>query len=296
MNLRHLQALKAVIEEHTTTQAAEKLGLTQPTISNLIASLESTLDIELFKREKGRLLPTPEARKLAVDAEHILAQVHQFTERARHLGELKGGELRMVSLPGPALEFLPRLIADFLADKPEVKCYFQIRPSTEVQDWVSSGHVDLGIAELPIDDHKFDYELLTARCVCIVPEKHPLADRKVITPEDLDNEPFIALEPHHPTYSQLATAFDNAGTTFNVRVNVQLFFPACVLVASGVGVSVVDPVSAQLNANRPIRIIPFEPAIPFTIAIARPANRPVSLLTQSFIDRIKKAYQPYLLE
>ncbi|HLR13060.1 MAG TPA: LysR family transcriptional regulator [Burkholderiaceae bacterium] len=296
MNLRHLQALKAVIEEHTTTQAAEKLGLTQPTISNLIASLESTLDIELFKREKGRLLPTPEARKLAVDAEHILAQVHQFTERARHLGELKGGELRMVSLPGPALEFLPRLIADFLADKPEVKCYFQIRPSIEVQDWVSSGHVDLGIAELPIDDHKFDYELLTARCVCIVPEKHPLADRKVITPEDLDNEPFIALEPHHPTYSQLATAFDNAGTTFNVRVNVQLFFPACVLVASGVGVSVVDPVSAQLNANRPIRIIPFEPAIPFTIAIARPANRPVSLLTQSFIDRIKKAYQPYLLE
>src|SRR5699024_6585039 len=296
MNLRHLQALKAVIEEHTTTQAAEKLGLTQPTISNLIASLESTLDIELYKREKGRLLPTPEARKLAVDAEHILAQVHQFTDRARHLGELKGGELRMVSLPGPALEFLPRLIADFLADKPEVKCYFQIRPSIEVQDWVSSGHVDLGIAELPIDDHKFDYELLTARCVCIVPEKHPLADRKVITPEDLDNEPFIALEPHHPTYSQLATAFDNAGTTFNVRVNVQLFFPACVLVASGVGVSVVDPVSAQLNANRPIRIIPFEPAIPFTIAIARPANCPVSLLTQSFIDRIKKAYQPYLLE
>lgn len=295
MNLRHLQALKAVIEEHTTTRAAEKLGMTQPSISNLIASLESTLGIQLFRREKGRLFPTPEARRLVVDAEHILEQVDQFQERARRLGKLKGGELRIVSLPGPALEFLPQLIARFLSDKPAAQCYFQIRPSTEVQDWVASGHVDLGIAELPIDNHRFEYEPLTVRCVCVVPDTHRLANLSVITPQDLDNEPFVGLEPHHLTYSRVATAFNEWGATLNVRVNVQLFFPACVLVANGVGVSIIDPITARLNKHRPIKIIPFEPEIPFTLAIARPLNTPVSLLAQSFIDLIKQECQPYLL-
>lgn len=295
MNLRHLRALKAVIEEHTTTRAAEKLGMTQPSVSNLIASLESTLQIQLFKREKGRLLPTPEARKLALDAEQILGQVDQFRERARHLGKLTGGELRIVSLPGPALEFLPRLIAQFLVDKPAARCYFQIRPSIEVQDWVASGHVDLGIVELPIDNQRFDYEALTVRCVCIVPETHRLANHEVITPKDLDNEPFVGLEPHHLTQSRLAAVFHEWGVRLNVRVNVQLFLPACVLVANGVGVSVVDPITAKLNAHHPIRIIPFEPAIPFMLAIARPINTPISLLAQSFIELVKQEYQPYLL-
>jgi len=296
MNIRHLQALKAVIEEHTTIRAAEKLGMTQPSISNLISSLESRLNIQLFKREKGRLLPTPEARKLAVDAEHILKQLHQLEQRAENLAKLRTGELRVVSLPGPALEFLPRLIARFLDDKPDVRCYFQIRPSADVQNCVADGYADLGLAELPVDDHRIDYEVLRVRCVCIVPSTHRLASNEVITPQDLHDEPFIALEPHHLTYSNLATIFNKWGATFNVRVNVQLFFPACVLVANGVGVSVVDPISAHLNSHRDIKIIPFEPVVPFSLAIVRPINSPSSLLADSFINLIKQEYKAYLLD
>lgn len=295
MNIRHLQALKAVIEEQTTTRAAEKLGITQPSVSNLIASLESQLNIELFKREKGRLLPTPEAKKLAIEANHILSSMQQFQESAKYLGKLESGELRIVSLPGPALEFLPRLIADFLTDKPDVRLHLQIRPSIEVQNWVAEGYVDLGIVELPITRNKLDYEILTVRCVCIVPESHRLASNDVITPKDLDGEPFIALEPHHMTYSRLATVFSEWSSSFNVRANVQLFLPACVLVSNGAGVSVIDPITAKLNSHRAIKIIPFEPAIPFALAIARPMDSPLSLLAESFIELIKKEYSEYLI-
>ena len=295
MRIKQLQALKAVIDEHTTARAAEKLGVTQPSVSNLIAALERDLDIELFKREKGRLLPTPEAKKLALEANQIIEQLQVFEERAKYLGKLKAGELKIISLPGPAMEFIPTLIAEFLEDRPDVHIYLQIRPAIEVQNWVAEGYVDIGITELPLDTHKLDYELISLSCVCIVPGQHRLASKQVITAHDLDDEPFIALEPQHDTYSKLVSAFSQANANLNIRANVQLFLPACVLVAQGAGVSIVDPITASLNAHRDIKIIPFEPTIPFTLAIVRPINTPLSLLAQEFLTTLKKKYAPYLI-
>src|SRR5690606_24438685 len=120
MNIRQLQALRAVMENHTTTQAADALGLTQPAISGLIAGLEKSLQVKLFERAKGRLWPTPEAHQLVGEANNVLTSVSRMEQRARQLGELKSGELRIASLPGPALEFVPRILAQFLADKPDV--------------------------------------------------------------------------------------------------------------------------------------------------------------------------------
>ncbi len=295
MRIKQLQALKAVIDEHTTARAAEKLGVTQPSVSNLIAALERDLDIELFKREKGRLLPTPEAKKLALEANQIIEQLQVFEERAKYLGKLKAGELKIISLPGPAMEFIPTLIAEFLEDRPDVHIYLQIRPAIEVQNWVAEGYVDIGITELPLDTHKLDYELISLSCVCIVPGQHRLASKQVITAHDLDDEPFIALEPQHDTYSKLVSVFSQANANLNIRANVQLFLPACVLVAQGAGVSIVDPITASLNAHRDIKIIPFEPTIPFTLAIVRPINTPLSLLAQEFLTTLKKKYAPYLI-
>lgn len=295
MNIRQLQALRAVIDNHTTTLAATKLGLTQPAVSNLIAGLEASLDIRLFERAKGRLLPTPEARKLADEADKVLASFTRMEQRARQLGELKAGELRIASLPGPSVEFVPRIVAEFLRDKPDVRVYFQILPSPEVQEWIASGYLDLGLAELPLDENRLDIEHMTMRCVCVLPEGHPLASRSVLTPTDLSGVPFVALQPGHMTYSRLAAVFYNAGADFNVRINVQLFTPACVLVANGVGVAVVDPISAELHHSRGLVSVPFEPVIPFTIGLIRPLGQPVSLLSQSFLAYLKERFQPYLI-
>lgn len=295
MNIRQLQALKAVIENHTTTRAAEKLNLTQPAVSGLIAGLERSLGIQLFERSKGRLLPTPEAHRLVHEANKVLTSFSRMEQRARRLSELKTGELQIVSLPGPALEFLPRIVAEFLTDKPDVRVSLQIRPSVEVQEWITAGYMDIGLAELPIDDQGLDYELITMRCVCVVPATHPLASRSVITPLDLDGVPFIALEPGHMTYSRLAAAFHNVGANFNVRINVQLFAPACVLVAKGAGVALVDPISAQVHSDRGLKAIRFEPAIPFTIGLLRQAGKPSSLLTQEFLQHLKREFAPYLI-
>jgi len=297
MNIRQLQALKAVIEHHTTTRAAERLGLTQPAVSGLIAALEKQLQIPLFERQKGRLLPTPEACRLARDAETVLISYTRLEQHARELGRLTSGELQIVSLPGPALEFMPRAIAEFLGDKPDVHLHFEIRPSVEVQSLIGAEYMDLGLTELPIRDQRLDCDLMTMRCVCVLPKDHPLAGRSFVTPADLDGAPFIALGSNHTVYSLLAAAFDRAGVRFDVRANVQLFAPICMLVACGAGVTVVDPVSAGIYRDRGmVSVVPFEPPIPYTIGLITPAGKPRSLLTQEFMAFVKRKLEPYLME
>lgn len=295
MNIRQLQALRAVVESQTTTQAAEILGVTQPAISTLIAGLEKSLNIKLFERSRGRLWPTPEAFRLADEADKVIAGFGRMEQRARKLNELKSGELRVASLPGPGLQFIPRLLAQFLADKPEVTVHLQVRSSSEIKEWVASQYLDLGLADLPIDNPAIHYEIVTMRCVCVVPAGHFLAGKPLLTPKDLDNVPFIVLEPGHMTHTRLAAAFLDCDARLNVRVSVQLFAPACELVANGAGVSLVDPITAQ--AHKPDRLvsIPFEPVIPFSIALMTPIGKPLSLLTQRFLESLKKGFAPYII-
>jgi len=207
---------------------------------------------------------------------------------------LKSGELRIASLPGPALEFVPRVLADFLQDKPDVKVDLKIRPSVDIEEWVATRHVDIGIAELPIDSAGVDYELFTLRCVCVVPQDHMLAGKRLLTPKDLDNVPFIGLEPGHIIYSRLASIFQDAGVRFNVRANVQLFSPACVLVERGIGVSIVDPITAELHKARRLKAIPFSPAIPFSLAFMVSAGRVPSLLAGQLVVELKKGLASYV--
>lgn len=295
MHIRQLMALRAVISSGTTTQAAEVLGVTQPAVSSLIATLEKEVGFKLFERVKGRLVPTLEADRMAEEAERTIASFRRMEEMAHDLRQLAAGQLRIACMPGIALDFMPRVLARFQADKPDIKVSLQIRSSMRVREWISAQYFDLGIAELPVDDPAIEVEPLQMRCVCVMPEKHPLARKKVITPQDLDEVPFISLNGDHMTYFRIADAFEEAGAKLNVRAEVQLFAPACAMVASGGGVSIVDPVSAKVYEGRGIAVRPFRPAIRFDVGLMFPAYRPRSLLMQNFVTTLKQAMQPYLL-
>lgn len=295
MHIRQLKALRAVIATGTTTQAAEILNVTQPAISSLIATLEREVGLKLFERVKGRLMPTLEAERMAEEAERTIASFQRFEETARDLRGLTAGQLRIACLPGLALDFLPRVLARFIADKPDIVTSLQIRSSPRVREWISAQHFDLGIAELPADNPGITVEPLEMQCVCVVPHGHPLARKEVIIPKDLHGVPFISLNRDHMTYFRIADAFDEAGAKLNVRAEVHLFGPACAMVSTGAGVAIVDPVSAKVYGSRGVVARPFQPTIRFDIGLLLPAYRPRSLLVQNFIASLKHELAEYLI-
>ena len=294
MNIRQLQALKAIIARGTVTQAAESLGVSQPALSSLIANMEREVGFKVFERSNGRLSPTTEAYSISDEAEKILSGLDKLSQLARDLRDRKAGQLRVASLPGLGIDFIPSLLADFMKDRPDIQLSLQVRSSIEIKEWIAAGQFDIGVAETPVDDPAVETEPLSMRCVCVLPQGHPLAAKKRITPKDLKAVPFITLNRDHMTYFRVVNAFENAGVTLNVRAEVRWFAPACAMVSRGIGVSIIDPVTASTYADSGIEIRPFDPPVPFDIGILYPAHRPRSLLAQEFATVLKQALSPYV--
>lgn len=294
MNFRQLQAFKAVMNEGTLTQAAEVMAVTQPAISSLIANLQQSVGFPLFKRHKSRIHPTPEAQRFYEEVEKVLSAVETATRSAKVIRDLDLGYLRIASMPGLSLVFLPRVVARFVENRPGVMVALQTRSSVQVIQWIGAQLYDLGLAELPVDDPAVDVESFSMDCVCVLPEDHPLTAHKVITPSLLDGVPFISLSRDHMTHFRLKEAFEAAKIVWQPRFECQLFAPACSLVAAGAGVSVIDPVTAADYEGRGIVVRPFEPRIPFDIGILYPGMRPGSRLAREFSALLKVSLASFL--
>ena len=244
IRLRQLEAFRAVMHAASVTQAAEVLGISQPAVSRLIAGLEQDLGFPLFSRRRGRLQPTPEATFLLGEVERAIANLDHIGQIAEDIRNRRTGHLRIACLPGFATSLLPRIVAKFLSQRPDVTISLQPRHNQRVQEWIMAQQYDVGFSEIPIDHPAIEFESLHVRCVCILPKGHPLSACKILTPNDLDGVPVISMNRDHPHFHALHQAFDQAGAHFDVRVETRQFASACIMVSEGAGVSIVSAVDA----------------------------------------------------
>lgn len=293
MKVRQLEAFRAVVYTGSTTQAAVSLNISQPAVSSLIGALENEAGFPLFSRRKGRLYPTTEARYLYKEVEKTLLDFDRLKQAAKNIRELKTGQLRIACLPGLSAAFMPQIIGEFLAERPDVSVHLETCSSRKVEEWIASQQFDVGLAERPLNDPAIEANTLTMRCVCVMREDNPLRKCDRITPKHLDGLRFISLNTDHPTHFHLENAFAEAGASWNVKISTRLFHPTCALVASGAGISVVEPICAAEWQPRGIVSRPFDPAIPFQIKIMYPAYRARSRLAEALIALLTERIKPF---
>jgi DNA-binding transcriptional LysR family regulator len=289
MNARQLEAFRAVFEDGTVSGAARRLRVSQPAVSKLIASLERGTGLQLFKRERQRLVATAEASLLYEEAERLFMGIERIALAASEIRDLKAGKLTIAGLPALSLRVLPPLIARFVADKPDANVSLQVQTSPRVIDWVIAQQVDLGISILPVDHPAVRVELLTKiDAVCVLPADHRLRSRKLIRPGDLRGEMFISLASEDRIRHVIDRTFDTAGVARQMRLETHLSEVACRLVESGAGISIVDPFTAfEFAKNGRLLFRRFNPRIDFAIYLLFPAFRPRSLLVGSFVEALK---------
>ena len=111
MNLRQIEAFRAVIVAGTVTRAGEMLRVSQPAVSRLIADLERSIGFALFERRRGRLLPTTEARYFHREIEKAYVGLDHLTKAAEAIRNLQGGQLRVAAMPAFAESLASRAIA-----------------------------------------------------------------------------------------------------------------------------------------------------------------------------------------
>ena len=286
--MRQVEAFKAVVEAGGVSAAAKRLLISQPAVSKLIMAFERSIDLALFLRHKRRLVPTPEALLLYEEIERFSLGINRLDRFAADLRALKRGSIRVACLPSLGLRIVPRLMARFAAERPGARLTIHVRTSAKISDWLLGQQIDLGIAMLPVHHPAIDVEpLVRARAVCVLPSGHPLASSPRLTPPDLKDESFISLGHEDRSEFTIQRVFDDYSVTRHIAFETNLSEVACHLVASGAGVSIVDPFTAAHFDSPDIVIRPFHPMITFDIFLLFPALRPRSRLLESFITELK---------
>ena len=218
MNLRRLQAFRAVFEAMTVTSAAQRLHMTQPAVSRLISELEKELGLSLFVRERRRLVPTLEGRVFHREAERALAAVDQIVDIARDLRTLKGAHLRVVAPTITAFGIMPAAIQAFLTCYPQARVSLETKDIRDIADWVVRGPFDVGVTVLPFDDPRIECEpLATVRCVLVMSKKHRLVRQRSVHLKDLRGERLILPLPGSVSRALIGAPFD----ALQIRVRVR---------------------------------------------------------------------------
>lgn len=291
LNLRQMEAFRAVMLTGSISEAAGQLFKTQPAVSMLITALEEDIGFQLFERRKKRLYPTPEAKYLYKEVEGIFARINDVSHTIKDIQNKQHGYMRIGCMPGPSVHFMPELIADFLESHPKVQVSMQTRTSEGVREWIASSQYDIGLAEVSRIEESVVQEAYPLECLCALPAHHPLAVADVVTPEALDNVPMITLYPDHAMFHDLSRLFANASSTLSVRLQTRFFIPALQFVERGLGACIVDPISISSYCARSSRgkviFRRFLPSVTLKVGIIYPAHAPSSRITESFAEQLR---------
>jgi len=292
MDLRQLKAFSAVIDSGLVSKAAEEIGVTQPAVSKIIKGLEDEFGVSLFERRKGRLVPTPEAKYLKNVARSLLDQINEAQRHLKDYGNLRVGDLRVLSIPGPTLFFLPALINRFIGDHSAVTVSLMSWPTPNVVNWISNHQTGVGLAEWYTEDPFINVETFHLPVSCAMAADHPLAAKKIITPEDLKNTELGIINPDHPLYKEIAKCFHDAEVPFNVRLYTDLFVPQYDLIRGTRTVGFVDAINIQnyqAFSKEPAEIVfrTFSPDVFLNISLVTPAFSPLSKLEEQFARHLE---------
>ncbi|MDQ7988274.1 MAG: LysR family transcriptional regulator [Candidatus Dactylopiibacterium sp.] len=287
---RHIEIFRAVMRAASVTGAAQILRTSQPTVSRELARFETLLGFALFERIRGRLQPTPRAHLLYAEVQRAWQGLDAVRATARGLRDFSAGPLALVCVPVFAQTLLPEACRRFHARLPEVGVSITPQESPLLEEWLSAQRFDLGLTEQDTAPPGCTLApLLVADEVCVLPAGHRLLAKARLTLADFADEPFVSLAPADPYRQQVDALFATAGIARRMIFETQSAASVCGLAGAGLGVGIVNPLSALEHAAAGLAWRPLDVSIPFRVSLARPAFRPGGPHVETFAQALAEA-------
>lgn len=291
--LRQLKVLKLVADHGSMTRAAKNLQISQPAVSRVIADLSETFGFSLFDRKDGMLVPSQETRYILPDITRVLELMDQIQDTSSNLTARRAGHLRVACLPGFATSHLPKIVASFLQDRPDVTLTIEPDRPERILEWIIGEQYDCGITDAFEGHPSIERTTINIRTVCIFPLGHRLAEYDTITPAHIDNERLVHTRRDSYFYHALTEIFRKHLVSPKPIVETRQFTGACELVALGVGVSIVSELDARNYEGR-LEYRPFTPNIPHQLSLVRPIHQAPSMIAVDFMEKFKESLSDLL--
>jgi DNA-binding transcriptional LysR family regulator len=290
MDTRQLAAFCAVVERKSFSQAAERLGVTQPAVSLQVRSLEKRLGRKLLDRSGRRVEPTEAGLALYRGAQRMLALEGQLIEEldAGVEGEL-GGTLEVGASTGPGSTVVPVLLCEFQHEYPGVAVSLAISDTQSVVDRVAERELELGVVGAARRHRGVVFEpFFRDEVVLVCPPGHRFAGRSVSL-EELREEPLIVMQEGAGVRQVIEDELRRAGTRLRdlePRLELGLQESVKSAVAAGHGVTFISrtAIEADLAAGTLVtaRVKGLEPSR--EISLVRSAGRSPTRAAEAFLE------------
>ena len=287
MNLKQLEVFRAVMASGSTMGAASVLQLSQSAVSRQLTGLEEEIGFELFIRDKGRLVPRPEAHALIGEVEELSDMALRVRRRAADLKAGAGQDtlLRVAFAHSMVSTILPRVVSTFLADRPKVVVEILSGPYDAIERMVMGRVADLGFARLQPEENSFRVQpILRGGISCVIRKGHPMAEKQTIGLQDLSQSELILLGRQRTRRNELEHALRTAGARYRCRIEVHSAEAACALAAEGLGIAIVPTMIACFFTHMDIELRPFSPQRYDDYGIISLPDQPLSRAAEAFID------------
>lgn len=239
MELRQLEYFMMICKELHFTRAAEKLHISQPSLSQQIKKLEFELGIPLFDRIGKSIALTEAGKIMKAHAEKVFYELEQAEAALRDLNGLQRGKLRIGSLLTCVNYLLPPAILKFKRLYPDIELSILGMKTNDIHKGLLENKLDLGIGFLPIEIEELEYiPLYTEELSLAVPSYHPFANFEEIELKMISDVPTILLPENYFLRQLIDTYCDNVGVKLNPVLEMSTMESLVEMVAEGLGITI----------------------------------------------------------
>lgn len=293
MELRQLESFAAVMSTGSMTGAARLLARSQPAVTRLVQELEAEIGYALFTRHGPRVTPTEQAFLLYEDVERALGSLQQIHLRAAEIARGDAQPLLLAATSALALGLLPQALRRVEAATGVAPIQLRSASPEQVVHAVLSGAVQLGASSLPLEHRGLDVHWIGQMpCVAVLPQDDPLAAHDVVPLALLAQRRIVTMSNPFRLRRRLDATLARAGhlpTRRDALIETNSSVNAQALARAGLGVAVLEPLTAYGAPLEGLVVRPLDTDIPFVFGVITPQAKPIIPPVRALIDALLAA-------
>jgi DNA-binding transcriptional LysR family regulator len=291
LNSRHIEIFYNVYKYKTLTNAAKILNVSQPALSKSLQYSEHKLNLKLFTKQSGMLVPTPEADLLYKNAEKINLSVKEFNQIASNLSTSPSNFIEIGVTPSLGTAFLPEILAQFSQLEPDIKFNIHNSQSHELMDKLHDFSHDIVICYNPPKFKQYKQILLQkGEMVFIVAaDNSNYMNKSEISLKELSKAPLIKIRNVFEIEDDFSVEqmLEQKNIQPDWIARTETFHVAKKMVEKGIGSSIIDSITAQSGRTNKIKILNLRPTIKFSICAIQNPNKPSSVAVKRFVQFLR---------
>ncbi|MFI0980396.1 LysR family transcriptional regulator [Streptomyces sp. NPDC021093] len=271
LNLHRLWIFMQVVKHHGFSAAAQKLYMSQPSVSNQVRRLEQSLRVTLIDRSGARTRPTAEGEVLAEYGKRVFLLAEEAVSAVQQVSGLTSGRLLVGGSTTVGTYLLPPLLARYQQDHPGIICDIFVGNNEAVLERLLGGGIGIAVvAGTPTSNQLVVETVLDERLVVVAASTHPLSGAGEVAPQDLRDCRFLLREPGSQTrelQEQVLGDWELADVPHG-----DVWGPEAVkqCVAAGLGITLISEHAVVDDVRSgALTVVPVSPA---------PRSRPVNLV------------------